>query len=263
MAFLRSQAITLLLIAANLLVLLAAAWVGWKLTTRYETFVTEFQHGQTAELASVASDDMLWNRYALLTADLAQTVSADKELAAGVAAADGAAIGALLEEEFKQGVVTQGRLALLGLSTYTADGDLVAERWTAGAAPASPPNALLAEVAGREGSTRLELLTRGWSGPERPYLTVFAPIGGLRLRGYLAVHVDPLHALRTLDSRLGMAVSLRGPGGAETLATLDNVSFEEGTALDTVVVPLATPEGAPLVDAELSADVSALRAQLS
>src|SRR5690606_28143197 len=125
-----------LLIAANLLVLLAAAWVGWRLTSRYEGFVADFRHQQTAELARVASDDLLWNRYAAVAEELAQTASGSKVLAKAIAAGDGTVVEDLLGEEFKQGLVTQGSLALLGLTALTVDGQPVAARWAEPAAAA-------------------------------------------------------------------------------------------------------------------------------
>ncbi|MCR9218647.1 MAG: methyl-accepting chemotaxis protein [Alphaproteobacteria bacterium] len=262
-AQIREHSVTALLAATVFVILASASWVGWRLTDRYEAFIADFQKEQAEELVAVATDDLLWNRYESLGIELAQAVSRNKALPNAIRSADTAAIGDAFRDEFNQGLVSEGRVNLRGLSAYAVDGTLLGDQWAPGADAGAMPAQYMARVTEREGAERLESLSIAWSTPDGPVLSVFAPVGGLRLRGYVAAHLDVVHALTTLDGRIGMAVTLRQPNAGPDLKALENVTIEPDAATNDFVVPVTMRSGEPLLDVKLKADVTDLASQLA
>jgi len=254
--FLRNQSITALLAAVIVAILVSAAWVGARMTNYYEEFITNAQKDQARELVKVAVDDLLWNRYRNLGIELAQSVATNKDLRGLIRKDDPSAIEAVLRDEFNQGLIAEGRVKLLGITAYDTEGAVKGEAWNI--PPATPSDALMARVLDREGAERLESISFAWLTDETPLLSVFAPVGGLRLRGYVGVHLNPVPALSTLDARLGMAVRLTHPDSAAELASLSNVTLPEQAVTNDFSTMIPTRAGDPLISAAITADISDL-----
>lgn len=254
--FFRSQSITGLLTVVILVILASAAWVGARMTNYYEEFITRSQQDQARQLLTVATDDLLWTRYLNLGIELAQAVSANKELGGLIRKDDPAAMEKVLRDEFNQGLIAEGRVNLLGITAYETDGTVKGEAWKT--TPGTPPAELMSQVMSREGAARLESTSFAWVTRDRAILSVFAPVGGLRLRGYVAVHLDPVLALSALDSRLGMSVTLKHPVSGSALADLSNVTLPSDAVTKEFETMISMRSGAPLLTASLTADTSEL-----
>src|SRR5215216_6735830 len=236
--------ITHLLAIANAVLLLAAAGVGWDMTRRYGELVYEFNARNAQKIADGGVTDLAWREYAQSVSDIGRHIAQGDKLRKLLADKDAAGIQASLADEFGRGAISSGQVKVLGLSVYDADMALVGEAWRG--TVAAIPAALRDAVSKRTGTDRLKIIWRAWQHGDEPRLTAFVPIGGLRLVGYVGVHADPIHALTTLDQRLGMAVEISSLGGGRHLLTPDNFKVAPGAAVRETTLVVHSPEGEPV-----------------
>jgi methyl-accepting chemotaxis protein len=84
------------------------------------------------------------------------------------------------------------------------------------------------------------------------------PVGSLRPIGYIGVHADPIHALATLDQRLGMAVEITSIGDGRSLLTPDNFKIPAGALVRESALALRSPQGEPLANLMVRQNVTDL-----
>lgn len=238
----------------------ASAGVGWDMSRRYDTLVYQFNLEQGQKRLDQAVQDTLWRDHTAAVAELARTVAQNPALREALMQKDAAALASLLGDEFGRGAVTQGSIALLGFTVIDASGSTVATRWRGQAE--APPADRVSAIARREGAARLALADLVWASGEAPRLSVFAPIGGLRLAGYIGLHVDPLPALAGLDLRLNMSVEVLGRDSGRTLLALDDYAIPGGAVVADGMARLPGPDGKPLANVRLRQDVAALAGAL-
>jgi methyl-accepting chemotaxis protein len=218
----------------------------------YEQATQESQLGHIGYVLNRYVADIAWQQFAGTVGDLASDIGQEAELRAAVAAGDSDAVRRLIPDVSRRHAVTSGQISVLGITVYRLDGTVLAEQ--AGAFQVKAPAELTKLVAARHGNDRLVQLQHIWLEGDRPRLSVVAPVGGLRLAGYLAVHVDPLHALRNLDDLLGMRIAFDGIDGAQRLRDLDNYRLpNNGVALNGSV-PVKAPSGMPVFRANVTWD---------
>jgi methyl-accepting chemotaxis protein len=157
-------------------------------------------------------------------------------------------------------VVSGGRAALLGVTVLGPRLDVLAERWSG--PRETVRDDIWGAMRGRTGPERLQLFRSAWLSGERPRLTVAVPVGGLRLSGYVAVHLDPVAALGDLDRSLGMHVELRSLSGALPLLAPKNIARPEGAGAARMQLVMRGPDGTPLATVAATADTSALSGEL-
>jgi hypothetical protein len=232
----RGFGISALLAGTNLALLLVAGAVGWLLSARYEDLLYAFEQRQAQALVRAISEETLWNHHAEL-------------------AGEGARRRACRERSSDD----HGRA---GPSVPTRPGDARQGQapgpWRVRHGNGAPRPALgrrrgrlAASGAARRGrrsggTARLELFIDGWTSDGKPYLSVFAPIGGLRPHGYVGVHVGPLWALQGMDQRLGIQVIFAALGSGRVLAELGNVQAAPTALVKSFLAPITTPGGSPL-----------------
>ncbi|BBK39829.1 hypothetical protein STAQ_49070 [Allostella sp. ATCC 35155] len=263
----RSGAITALLVATNLFILVVAGAIGVWLTERYADFVRNSDRAAAARVVDVATREMLWTNHLGLIQGLAGLIAENPTVRSLVTETDQDRIKAVLANEFGRDLLTSGAVRMLGLAVYAPDLRKIGERWgdrTSEAPARAAPADLIAAVRNRPGRERLRQLVHVWRDGGTPILTIVAPLGGLRVTGYVFVHVDPLNALGRLDERVGSHVTIIEHGGDRVLRALENVERpSNGGAVDETRVTLASPEGVAFADARLRRDMGALEAFLA
>jgi methyl-accepting chemotaxis protein len=249
-----------LLAAANVFVLSATGCVGWWMTHRYDDLIFAAQTKHVERLVNTAASEDLWRDHFAVIGAIAQDIAQEDALGKAAAAGDGAALAKLLPGAFRRGAVTSGRIALRGVSVYDVNMKPLAERWVGAPETVSP--AVAKAVLARTGADRLRLLQVVWDHDGAPRQTVIAPVGGLRLAGYLALHVDPLPALKNFDRRLDMEVHVVSTDG-RLLYEPKNIVIRDADARANVI-PLKGPHGEHLADLHVIGVVGAkLVGQLS
>ena len=257
----RRHGVTVAVALAFVAVLASAAFVGRDMTQRYESIVGDFQRQQTRQMVQVQVAEMAWGRYADTVTQLAVRAASNDAMVAALREGDTEALDDLLTEEFSQEAITTGEIVLHGAGAYDTDGQRVARVWEK-VGPAPWPDALREKVYGREGADRLEAVQQAWTHEGRPLLTVVVPLGGLQLHGYLAMHVDVVHALRSLDNNLGREVTFLSAADGSVLERLGDIELPEGARTNVVEVPIEAPSGQQLMTARVRGDVSSLLSRL-
>jgi methyl-accepting chemotaxis protein len=242
-----------LLAVANAIVLAATAGVGWWMTREYDSLIFAAQAEHVEHLAKATVKEDLWRTHFAEVGDVAQELAQEDAFSKAAVAGDAGALAKLLPGAFRRGAITSGKIALLGITVYGVDMKPLAESWPGGAEAVAP--AVTQAVLARRGADRLRLMEVAWLHDGAPRMTVVAPVGGLRLAGYLALHVDPLPALKNLDRRLDMEVEIQATNGRLLFAP-KNVTVADPAARSNLV-PLEGPNGEHLADLRIVGVVGA------
>ena len=248
------------IVLTNTLVLIATAMVGWDMTQRYDALSFKARAEQGQYQADVAAKDLVWGDQFETASGVAQQIAMDPNLRAALAENDPAAIDTILANEFGRGAVTSGELDLLAITVYTPDLKPVAQLWPGGS-PEQIPGALLEAAASRTGAARMMVLQLPWSSAGAPRVTVLAPVGGFRMVGYIALHLNALTALTGLDERLGMHLEVLARDDRRLLLELKKIPAPEAGSSDTVLT-IHTLSGEPFVYLRAQDDLTALTASL-
>jgi methyl-accepting chemotaxis protein len=173
-------------------------------------------------------------------------------LHAAVSAGNADDVKRLIPDLSRRNAVTSGQIRVLGITVYRIKGTVLAEQ--DGTLQLKAPSELARLVASRHGNDRLAQLHHVWLEGGKPRLSVVAPVGGLKLAGYFAVHVDPLHALRNLDDRLGMQIAFDSLEGTQRLLTLDNYHLPDNSITLSGSVLVKSLGGTPIFRANVTWD---------
>jgi methyl-accepting chemotaxis protein len=244
----------------NVGVLLAAAGVGWDMTRRYDELFYSFNARNAQKIADAGVADLAWREYAQLVVEIGRNIAQGDALRQMLVDRNTEAIRTRLEDDFRRGVISSGQVKVVGLSLYDAAMNPVAEVWRGKAAELPP--ALRDAVAKREGTDRLKILWRVWQDADEPRLTAVVPVGGLRLVGYLAVHADPVHALATLDQRLGMAVEILAIDTGRQLLAPENFRIPAAADRREDFLAVRGPQQQPIAKLRVIQDVTELTGAL-
>lgn len=217
-------------------------------TARYERLVFDYQGRQAETVMNGLVDDLLWNRHLAAVGDLAGAAGRDSDMRKAVSAAKNpqsapsqADFDTLAAATSRQGAVTSELISLLGTSILSIDLKMLGEaRFADGFAF---PGALIEAMQARTGSDRLRQLHHVWLNDGRPMVSTVAPVGGLRLDGYVVVHIDPLHALADLDSSLDMRIGIVTAEGNRELVSLQNYTLPDGAISYRYEMPFTSADG--------------------
>jgi methyl-accepting chemotaxis protein len=249
-----------LLAIANAVLLLAAAGVGWDMTRRYSELVYDFNARNVQRVADFSITDLAWGEYGLAVSDVGRNIAQNEALRKALVDKNMPALKTILADEFGRGAISSGQVRALGLSVYDNMMVPVGESWRG--ATETIPAPVLEAVAKREGLDRLKILTRVWRNRDEPRLSAFVPVGGLRLIGYIGIHADPIHALATLDQRLGMTVEVvTNPGGRPLLAA-NNFKIGKDAVVHENTFVVHSPQQEPVALLKVKQDVTDLRSAL-
>lgn len=246
---------------ANAVLLMAAAGVGWDMTRRYEDIVYDFNAHNAQKIADAAVTGLAWREYATLVNEVGRNVAQNANLRKALVDKDASAVRAALTDEFGRGAITGGQVKVVGMTAYDPDMAPVGDA-TRGAV-GSLPVALRDAVAKREGADRLKAIWQVWMSGDEPRLSVFVPIGGLRLVGYAAIHADPIHALMSIDERLGMGVEVFALGAARKLISPGNFQIPTEAKVKESRLAVKAPDGTPIAELRVRQNVADLSDTLS
>jgi len=180
-------------------------------------------------------------------------------------AGDFPAIGALLDDQFHQYFVTAGEIRLVQLRLFSPEFKLLAKAGKNARGSSSPQAAcpgLLESAAQRRGPQRLQSLSTLCADP-LPLHSLIVPVGGLSLRGYIEVVVDPSHKLEKLEKTLGMPLQLRSVTGSELYRSASWPAAQSDRGALSVDYVLRGDGGREVLQLTMLSDVSALRDKLA
>jgi predicted signal transduction protein with EAL and GGDEF domain len=178
----------------------------------HRDLVFENQQIMMEEIIQVATIERL-RKLRDTSSDLGLALQSTPAFKDAIKAKDKTTLTKLLNNQFHQYFVTTGAIKLEQLALFDKNFSLLTEA-TDGSIFFSNPHEnicphFLNRVRLRSGSQRMTITQGICQYDGRPIYVVVAPIGGLRLKGYIAVVTDPAHNLATLDSYLGMPIQLQ------------------------------------------------------
>ena len=241
-----------ILIVSAALSCIAATGAMYLATARYEQATRDLQIERVGYILNRYVNETVWQLFAADIGGTARDIAQEDNLRKAVSTADRDGLKHLLPEAWRRDAVSSGRVPMLGITVYQGDGTVMAEHVSV---PALRPTAALSDLLSkRQGNDRLARLRHVWTDGGAPRLSVVVPVGGLRLAGYLAVHVDPLHALHNLDDRLGMHIVFTSADGAKRLAELQNFKIADGATVLRGEFMVKAPSGLPVFRANVAWD---------
>jgi methyl-accepting chemotaxis protein len=242
------------LTASAILSCIAALGAMYFATERYQKAVQDSQIERASYIVNQYVNTTVWRRFATNVGNLARDISQEDNIRKAVGATDRDWLKQLLPDVSRRSVVTSGEITIMGITVYRGDGTTIAEYVTT---PALGSTAMLSDpLAKRQGNDRFQRMSHVWTDGGAPRLSVIVPVGGLKLLGYLAVHVDPLHALESLDNTLGMQIAFTSLDGANRLAELQNFKIPDGATVRQGAVAVKAPGGLPIFRAAIAWDDS-------
>ncbi len=252
----RNTTLLLLLSLASTAILIASFLIGLFMTGHYESLVFDFQRDETQKTIDVAVDDTLWRNHRAAVTESARDLAT--ALRDPFSQRDRAAMDKVLSDHYGSALVTwsRGVVNLLGITLHDLKGGVTAENWRVTQEPLPPE--LLDRVLSRTGSERLRPLMHVWRVGDSPRMTVVVAIGGLIPRGYVALHVDPLNALHSIDKLLGMELEVVGLDSGTQLAAPGNFRIAEEHKIERAELIMHAPDGAPLALLRVGRDVTKL-----
>lgn len=178
---------------------------------------------------------------------------------------DPAKISAQLDEHFHRALVTLGRVKLIKINALNKKFELIA---TTNKGDSTLPTDnlvcknLLTTIAKRSESSRLKPVSELCRIGARPVLASIVPVGGLRIKGYLQIVVDPTSNLAKAASGLGTPLKLTGPD-----KTIYHQSENWPEVLNKNILlaryDLLTPQQQKFFDLTFASNITELRNQLS
>ncbi|QDO98488.1 hypothetical protein FNB15_14905 [Ferrovibrio terrae] len=241
-------------------VLAASGGVGTYMSQRYEQQMDEGTLQGDARMARALAVSRIWSEHYKTIAPVAQAIAQSAALRSAVAARDAAAASAALREEFGRGAISSGSIDLRGATMLDPGMKTIGGEWRG--AELAVPIALLEPLSKREGSARMQLVQLGWVSGQGPVQTVIAPVGGLRLSGYIALHVDPLPELKGMEQQLGLNIAVYPVGGTTPALQLSGIAAAGQTDIVETRIDLPGPDGARVADLVVGRDLAGLHADL-
>jgi methyl-accepting chemotaxis protein len=242
------------------IILLASGAVGWDMSRRYEELANDASFRQAEQMLNQGTAEIAWNNHIKLVTSVAQGIAYSKPISKSISAGTFEKLPAILKEDSQVGAFTQGQAKLIGISVLDTSGKIIGAYWPNGREALSDKT--IRQVSTRKSTNRLKPLHSIWLSSARPRLTLFVPIGGFRLIGYLALTVDPLFSLRALDSRLQMQMEFQTLTGNRPLMTLSNFTMAKDAKTRTGTLVLRDPNKKPLVHVRVRTDVTRLSDEL-
>lgn len=230
----------------------------------YHRLTLDNQREGLAGLVDLAASEAL-DRLKTTSGELGLSIQSDPVFERTLRSGDARALSELLDAQFHRYFVTAGQIRLLRLRVFSPRFELLAEAGETGrgarAGSAACPQLML-DAAGRRGPERMKLLAALCADP-LPLHSVIVPMGGLTLRGYLEVVVDPSHNLTGLERALGMPLRIQAIDGSELYRA---ASWPAGDRMDKALAvyhELKANNGQPVLGLTMLSDVSALQGQLA
>jgi len=168
----------------------------------------------------------------------------------------------MLNEPFHRRFQTAGLLSLQKIIIYDKQLNYVAESNSVAKDFSKAINADLKQVAlQRSGGDRFKNLEKYWVHNNRPYLSYLVPVGGLSLKGYIEIVVDPVFNLKSVESLLGTAINISDVEGQSKYYS-ENWPGDKSNYVISSFVLLDSKQQTPILNIESAIESSQLIDQM-
>ncbi|WP_455200084.1 putative bifunctional diguanylate cyclase/phosphodiesterase [Kaarinaea lacus] len=181
----------------------------------YRHLALENQRKAFEELVHIKVDDILKD-VVKKTSELGLTVQSNARFRKALAQSDAGEIQNQLNEQFHRFFVTLTIIKLQKLIAFDTHFEVTgySSEGSDRLGPTSVPCPdLLDHARERKGATRLKIASELCMARGTPVVAVLVPIGGIRLKGYLLIAVDPTLNLSSAEKHLNMPVTIKLDSG--------------------------------------------------
>ena len=119
-----------------------------------------------------------------------------------------------LNESFNIGYHTTGQIDVQTVRVFDTDFSLMAKSKTGIKIPDTLNTELQKRLSERSGTDRLKQFDYFWTDNDKVYYSMIFPLGGLRLKGYGELIVDPTHNVKSIESPLSSAITVSTNSGS-------------------------------------------------
>lgn len=230
----------------------------------YRQRAFDSQQQDFIQLAKLKVNDLL-EKVVQDTKDLGISVQSNPDFVKAVRAQDPESLSKQLDQHFFRAFVTLNVLKLSKLYVLDTQLQLLA------ASSEGDPNladtsfycdTLVHQAGQRKGPARLKPMSRLCIIKGKPYLTAIVPVGGLHLRGYVMLAVDPVKNLAAADVGLGTPVRVLMANDIQVFESKTWPKLGSENILLTKYI-LRTPENDAFLQFVFASDISRLIKQLS
>lgn len=177
----------------------------------HRDLVLNNQKNMMQDMISIAANERIKDLNQV-SRDLGLALQSEKSFQLALKSKNKPKLISLLNNQFDQYFVTAGIIQLEQLVLFDNNISLIAES-SKGAVFFEQKSKLKCSnlenrMRSRKGIQRMTVLNDLCLYEDKPINVVIVPVGGLRLKGYVAVVSNPTHNLTTLESNLGMPVKL-------------------------------------------------------
>jgi diguanylate cyclase (GGDEF)-like protein len=176
-----------------------------------------------------------------------------------------AQISAELEQHFHRGFVIHNQIKLLKIYALDKQFKVIASTTEGNSTlPANKPacSRLLTEISNRSKTDRLKPYTKLCSSSGQSVLSAIVPIGGLSIKGYLQIVIDPVANLAKTGTGLGMPLRI-SDAHKNILQQSSNWPATLNKNILLAEYPLNTSNGQTLFRLTIASNVTELRKQLT
>lgn len=230
----------------------------------YRELAFQNQSRSFANLVDLKTQDLL-EKTIKNTSELGLTVQSNTHFRRALSSKNLTDIQKTLNEQFHRFFVTMDILKLEKLYTFDTEFNLIgystegSTRLNTGQIPCPT---IINRVKTRIGASRLKTYSEMCLTNDMPYLGVIVPIGGIRLKGYLLVAIDPTRNLIETEKALGTPLTLSSIDG-RTLYESENWPSKDAKNILLSNYVLHNKRNRPIYNFTFATDVANLHDQLA
>ncbi|MEZ5826220.1 MAG: methyl-accepting chemotaxis protein [Geminicoccaceae bacterium] len=249
-----------MLAASKVLIISAAAALGLYATVTFEDLAFDFYSNSTHRLLQSVVDSQLWSNHRDLVVETASSLAATEAFRDTLKNGSGPALDVAVKQLRRGGAIGQNEILDAALIAYDTDMKPMSSVFRND--PLDLPAPLVEQMLARDGKDKRRPFVVSWLDAGQPRLSAVVPVGGLRVLGYLGLHVDPLHGLHEVERQLDGKVTLLNLEDGSELAVYDEIEFASDAKIRSYGNRLVDLDGQPFAEYRLSADASTLTNRL-
>ena len=232
----------------------AAFVVGSIYISEVNKFDSHVRQGMIEQIANHFIKDMWVKNLGFVISG----TSSNKDIKKAIKNKDAGLLSKQLDQEFAQGLVTQGVVDLRGAIIVDKKFNKILAKSSLGDTHSLGLNPdLLSKLKSRTGKERLQRVTYYWSNKDgEPRASMIAPLGGLSVKGYIIMHANPTKNLKKLPKLLGGNVEILSVNNDRKLIEFAPFDFKKVNADDMSSTVGLFPSDLPILKIKLTADTT-------
>jgi len=193
--------------------------------------------------------------------DFGRVIQSNKGLRKALKKKDKEKLAYELDQSFKQNYVTAGILDVVQLQIYDKDFNRLGHRSKDSMGLIVVPLNIMNKLRARSGKQRMKTTGQLWTDGQQPYYSMYFSLGGLKLRGYLEMVVNPVHSIKALDKHLHAPIKIYSMTDKELYRTAEWIDSEANEEFLMTHYTLKAKSGDEVMKVVVAEDISGFASQ--